>query len=251
MEATVESTLTGTAALVTGASSGIGRATAGALAREGADLTITARRESRLSTLASELRAEFDADVHVRPTDVRDPEQVRATVDAAVDRHGELDVAVNNAGTGVEGDPVETSPAEFRAITETNVHGTFYVTQAVLPKLEATSGNLVFVGSFAGEYPFPANPVYAATKGWVRSFAHSMEARAGEDDVAVTLVNPGGVRTGFEFEEGLSQRERYEAGEAPEPEEVAEAIAFACKRSDATTVHEVSIYPRRQLSDSW
>ena len=234
-------TLNGKVALVTGASSGIGRAVAASLARDGADLTVVARSEDRLVSLAEELESTHGVDVQVAPTDVRNYEAVTATVDDALDRHGRLDVAVSNAGTGVFGDVVDVDPGAFRDVIETNVHGTFYLTRSVLPALRVAKGNLVFIGSFAGQYPFPAGPVYAGSKAWVRLFAHGVEAQVGDDGVAVTVVNPGGVRTDFEVSDDATQADRYEEGEAPEPREIAEAVAFACRRTCAATVHELNI----------
>ncbi len=241
--------LDGKAALVTGASSGIGRAVATALAREGADLTLLARREDRLVSIANELGVAHEVDAQAAPTDVRDPDQVATAVDGALDRHGRLDVAISNAGTGVFGDVDEVELEEFHATVETNVNGTFYLTRAVLPALRAAEGNLVFVGSFAGQYPFPGGPVYAGSKAWIRLFAHSVEARAGADGVAVTVINPGGVRPPFAVGEDATQVDRYDEGEAPEPTEIADAVVFACQRSKAATVHELNIYRRDQLAD--
>ncbi|MCU4924368.1 SDR family oxidoreductase [Halobacteria archaeon AArc-dxtr1] len=243
------STLAGQCGIVTGASSGIGRATAAALAAKGVSLTIAARSDDRLAALAEELRADHDVDVQPVPTDVRDSTAVRELVEAAVERHGGLDLVVDNAGTGIHGEVTEIEDEEFRRAVETNVGGTFYVAREVLPTLLESGGNLVFVGSMAAQFPFPANPVYAGTKAWVRQFAHSVEARYGSEGVAVTVVNPGGVRTAFEFAGSVTQTERYDEGEAPEPAEIAESIVFACSQSSAATVHEIDVYPRDQLSD--
>lgn len=235
-------------ALVTGASSGIGRTVVLALAREGASLTIAARREEALESVA-ETAAESGVEVQCVPTDVRDPEDVERFVEAALaDRDG-FDIVVSNAGTG-EFDPVaETSDASFRRVVETNVHGTFYLTRETLPVLVENDGNLVFVGSFAGKYPFPPGPVYAGTKGWVRMFAQSLAGSVGEEGVAVTVLNPGGVRTSFEVGDDLTQADRYVSDEAPEPEEVADSVVFACQRSAAGTVSELDLVRRDQFGD--
>jgi len=128
------------------------------------------------------------------------------------------------------------------------VDGVFFTTRAALPHLRESSGNLIFVGSFAGRFPRPFNPVYAATKWWVRGFAHSVEGQVGEDGVAVTVVNPSEVRTEFGSEEGESFEERFEPGTVTEPEEVADAIAFAAGKN-GSTVSEIDVYRRDKFSN--
>lgn len=237
------------AAIVSGASSGIGRAIAVALAREGASLTVAARRAARLVELAEDLQEQYTAEVQVVPTDVRDSDAVDELVEDAVERHGELDIVVSNAGIGVF-DPVEdVTDADFKAVIETNVNGAFYLTRAAIPALRATEGTLAFVGSYGGKYPFPAGPIYAGTKGWLRLFAHSLAGRLGDEGVAVSVVNPGGVRTPFETGGDVTQADRYEPGEAPEPAEVADCVVFACQRSDSAVITELDVFRRDQLAD--
>ena len=236
-------------ALVTGASAGIGEATVRALAREGADVALAARRRERLEEIADELESSFDAETLVVPTDVRDETAVKSMVETTVETFGRLDILVNNAGLGVGGDVEETTSEEYRLMMETNVDGVFFATQAAVPHLRKTSGNLVFVGSFAGQYPRPTNPMYAATKWWVRGFAHSVEGQIGPDGIGVSVVNPTEVRTEFGSEEGDSLEERFEPEEVTEPEEIANAIVFAASQ-DRSTVHEIDLY-RRDKFEGW
>jgi len=236
-------------ALVTGASAGIGEATARALAREGADVALAARRRERLEEIADELESSFDAETLVVPTDVRDETAVKSMVETTVETFGRLDILVNNAGLGVGGDVEETTSEEYRLMMETNVDGVFFATQAAVPHLRKTSGNLVFVGSFAGQYPRPTNPMYAATKWWVRGFAHSVEGQIGPDGIGVSVVNPTEVRTEFGSEGGDSLQERFEPEEVTEPEEIANAIVFAASQ-DRSTVHEIDLY-RRDKFEGW
>ena len=241
--------LDGARALVTGASAGIGEATAHGLAAHGADVALLARREERLEEIASTLESQYDVEAVARPTNVRDDAIVEEAVDQTVEEFGGLDVVVSNAGLARGSDVTDLTTEEYRTMMETNVDGTFFLTRSVVPHLEESGGNLVFVGSFAGEYPRPFNPVYAATKWWVRGFAHSVEASVGPNGVGVTVVNPTEVRTEFGSVYGESFEERFDEGEVLEPEEVAEAVVFAAGRTNGT-VHEVDVY-RRDKFEGW
>lgn len=235
--------LDGKTAIVTGASSGIGRETARALADDGASVVLAARREERLEELAAALETDYGIETLVVPTDVTDEEAVEDLVERTVETFGGCDVLVNNAGLerGAAVEDLET--ADYRAMMDVNVDGTFFATRAALPHLRESEGTLVFIGSFAGQYPRPTSPVYASTKWWLRGFALSVSAAA--DDIAVTVINPSEVRT--EFGEDVSQAERFAAGEVTEPEEVADAVAFAVEQ-ERSMVSELDLYRRDKFS---
>jgi NADP-dependent 3-hydroxy acid dehydrogenase YdfG len=237
------------ATIITGASSGIGAATARAFAAEGASVALAARSEDRLASIATELESEYGTETLAVPTDVRDEAAVADLVSTAVAEFGGLDVLVNNAGVGRGDDVADLSTEDYRAMMDTNVDGVFFATRAALPHLQESDGNLIFVGSFAGQYPRSGNPVYAATKWWVRGFAHSVEARAGPEGVGVTVVNPTEVRTEFGDDDGQPFTERFEPGAVSEPEEIADAITFAAAQ-DRSTVHEIDVY-RRDKFEGW
>lgn len=233
----------GQAALVTGASAGIGAATARALAREGADVALAARSEDRLADLAAEVESEFGVETVVAPTDVRDEDAVAKMVETAADALGGLDVVVNNAGTA-HGMTVEhMSTEDYRTTMETNVDGMFFTTREVVPHLRESSGTLVFIGSFAGKFPRPYNPVYAASKWWTRGFAKSVSSQVGTDDVGVTVINPSEVRSEFGEAYGETFEERFDEGEVSEPEEIAEAVVFAAEQSPSMA-SEIDIFRR-------
>lgn len=237
------------ATVITGASSGIGEATAHEFASEGAHVALAARSEDRLASIAADLETEYGAETLVVPTDVRDEAAVEALIETVVDEFGGVDVLVNNAGLGLGGDVADLSTEDYRTMMDTNVDGVFFATRAALPHLAESNGNLIFVGSFAGQYPRPGNPVYAATKWWVRGFAHSVEGQVGPDGVGVTVVNPTEVRTEFAGQDGDSFADRFEPGEVSEPEEIADAIGFAAAQ-DHSTVHEIDVY-RRDKFEGW
>ena len=244
---TAEQSLDGQSAIVTGASSGIGEATAHALAEDGANVALAARREKRLESIAADLDGAHGVDTLVAPTNVRDEDAVDALIKETVDAFGGLDLLVNNVGV-VAGDSVDDLTTEaYRTMMEVNVDGYFFATRAALPHLRESSGTLVFIGSFAGQYPRPFNPVYAATKWWVRGFARSVSADVGEDDVAVTTVNPAEVRSEFASETGESFEDRFNEGAVSEPAEIADAVRFAAKQ-DPSMVSELDLYRRDKLT---
>jgi NADP-dependent 3-hydroxy acid dehydrogenase YdfG len=237
-------------ALVTGASAGIGRATARVLAREGAAVALVARREERLGELAGEIADEHGVQALVLPADVSDDGQVDEAVEAAVERFGGIDVVVSNAGVNRMGDVEELSTEKFRQIMGVNCEGTFFVTRSVIPHLRESGGSLIYVGSFAGKYPRPGQPVYAASKWWTQGFALSLAGDLGTDDVAVTVLNPTEVSTEIGIQDGRPAHERFEDRPAADPEDVAEAIAFAARQEAPNAVAELGFY-RRDKFDSF
>ncbi|QLD89303.1 SDR family oxidoreductase [Natronomonas salina] len=242
-----KATLDGRTAIVTGASSGIGQETAHALADAGADVALAARRRERLETLADEVESETDAEALVVPTNVRNEDEVEELVETTVAEFGGLDLLVNNAGTAAGSEVASMATEEYRTMMEVNVDGMFFATRAALPHLRESGGTLIFVGSFAGKYPRPFNPVYAASKWWTRGFAQSVSAQVGDDDVGVTVVNPSEVRTEFGSEYGESFEERFDEGEVTEPEEIAEAIRYAAGQSPSMAA-EIDLYRRDKFT---
>ncbi|ERG94644.1 MAG: short-chain dehydrogenase [Haloquadratum walsbyi J07HQW2] len=243
----LEMTLENRTAVITGGSSGIGAATARRFAAAGADVALLARRKDRLSELAEELTAKHNTETLTMPTDVREVTAVEAAIEATVERFGGIDIAVANAGLARGSDVESMSTESYRAMMDTNVDGAFFLTRAVLNHLRDSEGTLVFVGSFAGEYPRPFNPVYAASKWWIRGFAKSVAAQVGDTGVGVSVINPSEVRTEFDVE-GKQFSDRFEQGEVTEPEEVAEAITFAAAQ-EYSTVQELDIYRRDKYTE--
>ncbi|QLK27708.1 SDR family oxidoreductase [Natrinema zhouii] len=237
-------------AIVTGASSGIGAATCRELAAAGANVVLAARSEDRLTDLAADLEATHDIETLVVPTNVREEDDVDALIEATVEEFGGIDVLVNNAGLARGGEVESLSTDDYETMQETNVDGVFYASRAAVPHIREREGRLIFVASFAGKHPRPGNPVYAATKWWVRGFAKSLAAQIGDDDVGITIVNPAEVRSEFGAAYGESFSERFDEGEVTEPEEVAEAIRFAASR-EGSSVSELDINRRDKFADTF
>lgn len=242
--------LSGQSAVITGASSGIGRATAHKLAAAGANVALAARREDRLNELADTIQQEHDVESLAVPTDVTSDTQVDHLVDETVEAFGGLDVAVSNAATSVAADSVEDiSTEEYRRVMGVNTDGMFFTARASLPHLRESAGVLIFTGSFAALYSRPGQALYAATKFWTRGFALSLSGDVGEDDVAVSVVNPTEVRTEWGRETSdTTFREEFEPNEVTEPDEVAEAILFAARQEAPTMASEINIYRRDKFS---
>ena len=240
-------TLAGKTAVVTGASSGIGEATARLLAKEGCNVALAARREVRLNALAAELGERTLA----APTDVSDPAACAALVARTVERFGSLDILINNAGLGLYGSIAEGDPEDWRKMFDVNVLGVLYTTRAAVRQmLHQGSGDVLFVSSLAGRrVPRADGTVYAATKHAVSAIAEGLRMDVHEKGIRVINVEPGLVRT--EFPEGShpSAQEYYAEKEyVPlEAEDVAKAIVYALDQPPRVSVNEILVRPTEQL----
>ena len=222
--------LSGCVALVTGASSGIGLATAKALARAGARLVLVSRSEARLRSAAHQALPSAGPPPLVLPCDVSDPDAVQAMAAAVLREAGTPDIVVNNAGIG-HWAPVADLPIErIRAVMGVNFFGAVHCTKAFLPAmLEHRRGTLVFVSSGLGAIPFPYSAAYAASKHALNGFAGSLRAEVEPRGVNVLLVLPGATRTEF-FEANAYPAEvlsRYLFQRLADPERVARRIVRA------------------------
>ncbi len=249
--------LEGTVALVTGASSGIGEATARALAAEGAALAVAARRVDRLESLAEQARAAGAPAVLVQRCDVTDEDQVRQLVERTVSELGRLDTLVNNAGVMLLG-PIEGAPtSEWRRMVELNLLGLLICTHAALPHLLAAAeseprrvADVVNVSSVAGRVARLNNGVYSATKFAVGAFSESLRQEVTARHVRVTIVEPGATATELVFhnrQEVLEEMARTFGGtETLQAEDIAEAVVHAVTRPRRVSVNEVLIRPTEQ-----
>ena len=186
--------LSGTVVAITGASSGIGAATARALGAEGASVALGARRTDRLTELADELGSQ----VAIVEMDVRTSEDSQRLVDQAVESFGHLDAIVVNAGVGMYGGIMDQTDDEIRAMIDTNVAGTIWPIRAAVPRLlENGGGDIVIVASVAGLRGAGDEAVYAATKHAQVGLAGGLDRELREKNIRVSTIAPGGTATEF------------------------------------------------------
>jgi clavulanate-9-aldehyde reductase len=236
---------------VTGASSGIGEATALACARAGASVALAARRSERIEALAERISSEGGRAIAV-PTDVGEESQARAFVERAHEELGRLDVLVNNAGVMLLG-PIENAPTEeWRRMIHANVFGVLYCTHAALPLMKAQgSGHILNVSSVAGRFARAGSGVYNLTKFGVGAFSESLRQEAVPMGVRVTLIEPGAVATELP-DHNRPEIKQMIAGVLAdvtplESEDIANAVLYAIGAPANVAVNEVLIRPSGQV----
>lgn len=232
--------LTGKVAIVTGASAGIGQACARALAAEGAQLVLTARRQERLERLAQEIEA-LGAKAFIVAGDARDEDTARRTIQTAVEAAGRVDILINNAGMGIYKDLVETSAEEYDELMNTNVRSTFLFTRHAVPVMLAQGeGTILMLSSMAGIYGFPGEAVYCATKFAQVGFAQALDKELRTRGIKVGVICPGGVKTEFAIGQGRTE-EGVAQSAMLEPEDVASAVLLACTQSPGSRIIEIQM----------
>jgi NADP-dependent 3-hydroxy acid dehydrogenase YdfG len=240
--------LTGRVALVTGASSGIGAATAVALAAAGASVAIGARRTDRLRELVSRLEGRALS----LELDVSDESACRAAVSRTQDELGGLDILVNNAGVMLLGPIVDADTEDWRRMLHTNVLGLMYMTHAALPHmLETGAGDIVNVSSVAGRVARLGSGGYNASKWAVNAFSESLRQEVTTRGVRISLVEPGAVET--ELTDHITHDSTRELVKgmvaqltALQPEDIARAIVYIVSQPAYVAVNEVLIRPTDQ-----
>ncbi|SFL07958.1 hypothetical protein SAMN04487950_2330 [Halogranum rubrum] len=244
--------LDGKAALVTGASSGIGEATAEALAEAGASVALAARREDELEQLADRIESE-GGETLVVPTDVTDEDEIQEMVDRTAEEFGSLDILVNNAGVMLLERVEDADTDNFRQMVEVNLLGLMNVTHAALPIMqEQGEGHVVNISSVAGRKAYAGSSGYNATKFGVNAFSEAFRQEVtGENDIRVTLIEPGYVDTELaehipDDEQQEQAKEALEAMDALEADDIARSIAFAVGQPSHVDVNEMLIRPTDQ-----
>ena len=246
--------LKGKTVFITGASSGIGAATALAFAAEGARLLLAARRVGKLAEVAAAALERGAEAVHAISLDVRDRKAVEKTIGTLTPEWAAIDVLVNNAGLSRGLDKLYQGKIEdWEEIIDTNVKGLLYVTRAVVPGMvERGRGHVVNMGSTAGEVTYPGGAVYCASKAAERAINDGLRQDLLGTPIRVTTVDPGMVETDFSLVRFHGDAERaakvYKNIKPLAPEDVAEVIVWAVSRPEHVNIARVLLTPVQQAN---
>jgi NADP-dependent 3-hydroxy acid dehydrogenase YdfG len=232
--------LAGKVVVITGASSGIGRSSALALAQEGANLVLNARRQNRLEELEAIIQQSGGKAISVIG-DAAQEETASRCIAAAVQTFGRLDILINNVGTGNYKNLVDTSAAEYDEMMDTNVRSTFLFTRHAVPvMIKQGSGTILMISSMAGIYGFGGEAVYCATKFAQVGFAQALDKELRPHGIKVGVICPGGVKTEFALGKGRTGQGVAESGML-DPQDVAGAVLLACTQSSNSRIIEVQM----------
>ncbi len=243
-----------TTAFITGASSGIGRASAVEFAKQGAKLILVARRRDRLEELKARLEKEHQAKVYLMTLDVRNQMDVHKAVTGLPAEWSSIDILINNAGLARGLDKIhQADVCYWDEMIDTNVKGLLYVTRAVMPGMvKRNSGHIVNIGSIAGHEVYPAGNVYNATKHAVKALNKAMRMDAFGTSIRVTSVDPGFAETEFSvvrFHGDQQRADKVYQGMTPlRPEDIAEAVVWACSRPAHVNIENIIIMPTDQAA---
>ncbi|QDH79139.1 SDR family NAD(P)-dependent oxidoreductase [Echinicola soli] len=241
-------------ALITGATSGIGKACAVALANSGYDIIATGRREERLKELKNELSPQTDYTYLV--FDVRDKAAVDAAIDSLPKRWTAIDVLINNAGNAHGMDPIhEGDTADWDAMMDINVKGLLYVSKKIMPiMIDKKSGHIVNIGSIAAKEVYPNGNVYCASKHAVDAITKGMRLDLTKYNIRVTGVHPGLVETEFSLVRFKGDEERakhvYEGFAPLKPEDIADIVHFAVTRPAHVVMTDITVLAGKQANSN-
>jgi NADP-dependent 3-hydroxy acid dehydrogenase YdfG len=239
-------------AVITGASSGIGAATAKALSREGYAVALGARRADRISDLANEIAGDGGKALAI-PTDISDEQSARGLVETAKNELGSVDVLVNNAGVMLLGPILGAEIEHWQRMVDVNLLGLLYCTHAALPIMqEQGRGHIVNLSSVAGRVARLGSGVYNATKWGVGAFSESLRQEALNYGVRVTIIEPGFVETELQGHNEIPlvvetmEKTKEQIGKVLEADDIARAIVYAVQQPDHVGINEVLVRPTRQ-----
>lgn len=246
------SEITSKVVVITGASSGIGEATAKLLATQGNKIVLGARREDRLADIAETIK-DGGGEATYKVTDVTSLDDVEALAQAALDTYGRIDVWMNNAGLMPHSEFIKGKVDDWNRMIDVNLRGVLYGIHAALPIMrKQKSGHFINISSVAGHVVRPAAGVYAATKFGVRAISEALrqEEALAQSNVRVTVISPGAIAT--ELVEHVTDKEQkasmdaYYDEYAVSPDRIAQAIAFAINTPEDTGMNEIIIRPAAQ-----
>ncbi|QLG45511.1 SDR family NAD(P)-dependent oxidoreductase [Costertonia aggregata] len=243
-----------TTALITGATSGIGKATAELFAENGIDLVLCGRRQERLDNLREALGK--NVKIHILNFDVRDKNRVIQSINNIPDTFSKIDILINNAGNAHGLDTIDQgSLDDWDAMLDINVKGLLYVSKAVLPQMIARrSGHIINIGSTAGKEVYPKGNVYCASKYAVDAINQGMRLDLNAHGIRVGAINPGLVETEFSNVRFKGDTERaksvYKGFQALKPEDIADIIHFVVTRPYHVNISDLVVMPTAQASST-
>ncbi|WP_142784734.1 SDR family NAD(P)-dependent oxidoreductase [Changchengzhania lutea] len=240
-------------ALITGATSGIGHATAYEFAKHGIKLVLCGRRSSRLDTIQKAL--EKHTDVHTLNFDVRDKRGTFEAIDSLPEQFKKIDILINNAGNAHGLDPIQTGRIDdWDAMMDINVKGLLYVSKAIIPQMTARqSGHIINIGSSAGKEVYPKGNVYCASKHAVLAITEGMRIDLNPFGIKVSAINPGLVETEFSkvrFKGDAKADAVYKGFKALQAEDIADVIYFTVTRPAHVNIADVLVFPTAQASST-
>ncbi|HKL36749.1 MAG TPA: SDR family NAD(P)-dependent oxidoreductase [Salegentibacter sp.] len=241
-------------ALITGATSGIGKATAAAFAKEGINLILCGRREERLAELKKELSKKVA--VYTLCFDVRDKEKVFEKINRLPEKFEKIDILINNAGNAHGLDPIQDGNIDdWDAMLDINVKGLLYVSKAIFPKMiNQGTGHIINIGSTAGKEVYPNGNVYCASKYAVDALNQAMRIDLNKYKIRVGAVNPGLTETEFSEVRFKGDTEKakgvYEGFQALRPEDIADIIRFVVTRPYHVNIADLVVMPTAQANST-
>lgn len=241
-------------AFITGATSGIGKATAELFAKHSLKLILCGRRQEKLDSLQKSLQSETG--VHTLNFDVRKKEDVRAAIQSLPEEFASIDILVNNAGNAHGLDPIQSGALEdWDAMIDINVKGLLYVSRAILPgMIRRKNGHIINIGSTAGKEVYPGGNVYCASKHAVDAINQGMRIDLNEHGIRVGAVNPGLVETEFSEVRFKGDKERakkvYQGYQPLKPEDIADIIYFVTTRPYHVNIADLVVMPTAQASST-
>lgn len=239
---------------ITGANSGIGKACAYKFAKEGARLIISARRLNLIEEVASDLRKEFNVDVHTFKLDVKIRKDVINAVQTLPEEWKGIDILINNAGLAKGFDKFyDDNPDSWDEMIDTNIKGLLYVTHAILPgMIERKEGHIINIGSIAGHEAYPKGAVYCATKFAVNAITRSLRMDIIDKNILVSTIDAGMVETNFSNIRFYGDKEKaknvYKGVTPLTGDDVADAVLYCASRPAHVNISEITLLARRQAS---
>jgi len=240
--------------MITGATSGIGKATAYRFAGEKYRLILTGRRKELLTAIASDLKQKFNSDVFILPFDIRKKTEVESNLESLPEEWKKIDVLVNNAGLAAGLDPVNlASTDDWDTMIDTNIKGLLYISRKIIPwMIEQGSGHIFNIGSIAGKEVYPKGSVYSATKHAVDALTKGMRIDLLPYGIKVTQISPGAVETEFSSVRFKGDHERakqvYKGYDPLQGEDIAEIIHFISTLPERVNVNDILVMPQAQAN---